>query len=335
MRQTTNFKIHRGWKHLLLGSGFNPVEVLTMAELPTDLLNRSEVVLLSPEEYFSFCRAIQELTAPDSLPIKFRQAVSPEYFNGPLFASLCSKNLNEALQRFALFKPLISPISLAVNISDEQTIATLEFSSDDEELPLCAGILEFIFLISLARLGTKKEIVPLSLELPFEANLPAVVASYEEYFGRKISFGNKIEIVFSAKDALYPFFTENQEMWNCFKPGLQEHLSELEGNSPVSKRIRCLLLTMLPSGTSSLEEAAAKLGIGPRTLQRKLARESIKYKSLVNDTRRELAEYYLRNMTISIPEITYLLGYQDSNSFQRAFKEWTGITPGEYRSSAK
>jgi len=89
---------------------------------------------------------------------------------------------------------------------------------------------------------------------------------------------------------------------------------------------------MLPSGQSTIEEAASRLAMSKRTLQRQLNQESSSYKEVLNLTRQALAEHYLASSVISPPEISFLLGYQDSNSFLRAFKGWTGTTPGEYRS---
>jgi AraC-like DNA-binding protein len=154
---------------------------------------------------------------------------------------------------------------------------------------------------------------------------------YNDYFGRQIAAGTKTKIVFTSDDATYPFITENKTMWDVFEPGLKEQLSELDAETPVSQRVKSILLTMLPSGHSSVEAAAGKLAMSPRTLQRHLAKESLNFQTILNGTRKELAQHYLNNPAISTGEISYLLGYQDSNSFLRAFKDWTGMTPGEYR----
>ena len=69
-----------------------------------------------------------------------------------------------------------------------------------------------------------------------------------------------------------------------------------------------------------------------RALQRQLNQESSSYKEGLNSTRKVLAQPYLARSAISLPESSFLLGDQGSNSFFRAFKGWTGITPGEYRS---
>jgi AraC-like DNA-binding protein len=88
---------------------------------------------------------------------------------------------------------------------------------------------------------------------------------------------------------------------------------------------------MLPSGQSSIEDVANRLAMSKRSLQRHLADEAISYQDVLNDTRQELASHYLARSTISPGEISFLIGFQDTNSFLRAFKAWTGVTPGEYR----
>jgi AraC-like DNA-binding protein len=90
---------------------------------------------------------------------------------------------------------------------------------------------------------------------------------------------------------------------------------------------------MLPAGQNSIEEAANRLGMSKRSLQRRLSEESSSYQEMLNATRRELAQSYLSRSSASLGEIAYLLGFQDGNSFIRAFRGWTGQTPGEYRAS--
>ncbi len=71
-----------------------------------------------------------------------------------------------------------------------------------------------------------------------------------------------------------------------------------------------------------------------RTLQRKLSEENTSYKELLDETRRELANQYLRQATLSVSEVTYLLGFSEPSNFSRAFKRWTGRTPSEFRAAA-
>ncbi len=68
-------------------------------------------------------------------------------------------------------------------------------------------------------------------------------------------------------------------------------------------------------------------------LQRKLQQEQSNFKDILSTTRRELANRYLQLSEVSIAEIAYLLAYNDSSSFQKAYKNWSGMTPSQYRAS--
>lgn len=256
------------------------------------------------------------------------QAISVEAFDPPIFASLCSPDLNTALQRLAKYKPLIGPMTMDVNISRTDTHVTLDCYGYTDQIPRSLGATELVFFTQLARLSTREKVVPVVLELP---QLPKNRVPYEAYFGNPIRPGKVVRIGFAAQDASRPFLTEDAAMWDFFEVGLKQRLSDLETETTTKQRVKSALLEMLPSGHSAIEEAARRLAISKRTLQRQLSQESSSYKEVLNATRQELAQHYLARSAISPPEISFLLGYQDSNSFLRAFKGWTGATPGEYR----
>lgn len=97
--------------------------------------------------------------------------------------------------------------------------------------------------------------------------------------------------------------------------------------------MRSSLIELLPIGYSSIEEVSAKLGISKRTLQRKLYDEKTTFQKQLNHTRELLAKNYIKNTDMISDDIAFLLGYQDLNSFLRAFQTWTGMTITEYKKS--
>lgn len=100
----------------------------------------------------------------------------------------------------------------------------------------------------------------------------------------------------------------------------------------LAERITHLLGPLLNGGREpDLEEVARHLQLPTWTLRRKLAEEGTRFRSLLNDTRRDLAETYIRDTELAFGEIAYLLGFASAEAFQRAFKRWTGLTPGEFR----
>ena len=81
----------------------------------------------------------------------------------------------------------------------------------------------------------------------------------------------------------------------------------------------------------SLEQTADYLSISPRTLRRQLQELDITYRTLVNRERKRLAMHYLRNSRLTVEEIAERLDYNDPSNFGRAFRKWTGHSPGYYR----
>jgi AraC-like DNA-binding protein len=94
---------------------------------------------------------------------------------------------------------------------------------------------------------------------------------------------------------------------------------------------RTVITRELNGGNPSLEQVAAQLGLSERTLQRKLQELGTSHNDLVEQIRRDLAMRYLKEPDMAICEVAYLTGFSEPSSFHRAFKRWTGVTPGEFR----
>ena len=108
-------------------------------------------------------------------------------------------------------------------------------------------------------------------------------------------------------------------MWDYFKPELTKRLSELSVDDSTSARVRSILTELLPNGEFTIDDVAKKLGYSKQTLQRKLSSENTTFQKQLNSTREVLALNYLQNTDMTTSDIAYLLGYQEFNSFLRAF----------------
>ena len=84
-------------------------------------------------------------------------------------------------------------------------------------------------------------------------------------------------------------------------------------------------------GDISIQSVARTLMTTPRTLQRRLAEQGTTYDTLREITRKEAAETFLANPTMSISEVAFLLGYPEPGAFHRAFKRWYNSTPQSFR----
>jgi AraC-like DNA-binding protein len=84
-------------------------------------------------------------------------------------------------------------------------------------------------------------------------------------------------------------------------------------------------------GLPTLEAVAANFALSPRSLQRKLQEEGVSYQQLVDEVRKSLALQYLASGQYPLKEISYILGYNETSAFSRAFKRWTGAAPMRYQ----
>lgn len=116
---------------------------------------------------------------------------------------------------------------------------------------------------------------------------------------------------------------------------LAEHadmlLEKLPKGPELVERVRKAIGDRLRAGDPSLETVARELAMSPRSLQRHLRDLGYSYVALVDELRQETAKLYLAQSDVAIAEVSYLLGFSDQSSFNRAFKRWSGSTPHKYR----
>jgi AraC-like DNA-binding protein len=307
--------------------GIDVANVLRQAGLPDDLLNRG-VITLSTPDMFRLWHSIEEVVQDPLLPLSIGQAISFETFDPAIFAAMCSPDLNTAFTRISLYKRLCAPIELRVSIKDDCTGIEVRWLDSSTNPPTAAILTELVYFVQIVRLGTRKMISPLKV---FSPVLPEQEDEYARYFGVHIRRAKHPALLFSADDARCRFLIVNNDLWKFFEPDLQKQLAELDSSATTSERVAATLLEMLPGGDSSIDSVCRKLGLSKRTLQRRLSENSENYQSVLNTTRSKLAQHYLKDPELSGSEISFLLGFEDPNSFFRAFRSWTGKTPEEVR----
>jgi AraC-like DNA-binding protein len=85
----------------------------------------------------------------------------------------------------------------------------------------------------------------------------------------------------------------------------------------------------------TLGAAAKRMGTSTRTLQRSLHAAEQRYETLLDETRKQLSIEYLGDDRLTLGEVAVVVGYSESATFYRAFKRWTGVTPGAYRAQLR
>lgn len=111
----------------------------------------------------------------------------------------------------------------------------------------------------------------------------------------------------------------------------QAMLERLESSRSFRGRVEMALLPVLHTGSAGLDAVAATLGLGRRTLSRRLAAEGVTFEQVLDELRHALSLHYLAEGKVSITETAYLVGFSDPSAFSRAYKRWTGTSPRRAR----
>lgn len=165
----------------------------------------------------------------------------------------------------------------------------------------------------------------------FRHAAPTDLAPYREVFACPLQFAAAdyaIALPRALRDV--PLVQANPPLQQLLRQHAEALLARLPSAS-LSARVIGLLGEQLAHCEPDRGELARALLLSERTLQRRLAEEGCSYQQLLADTRRQLAEQHLREGRLPAAEIALLLGYSEPSVFFRAFRQWTGLTPGEYR----
>lgn len=259
-----------------------------------------------------------------TFPLDLIQAASTESLSPPVFASLCSPDLLTAAQRLRDYKRLIAPMRLDVDLDAGGLDLTFHWLKPPRAVPASLVTFEIAYVTMLARVGTREHLVPLAVHTTVP---PSNAEALATYLGVPVVAGRTNTVRFSRDDARRPFLTANDDLWKTFEPALRRRLADLDAEALVSDQVRAVLLEGLPSGRTSVEATGKRLAMSKRTLQRRLHAEGTTFGAILQKTRHQLALHYLRNTGVTSTEIAFLLGFDETSSFYRAFHAWTGSTP--------
>lgn len=328
MSGAKDYGLAPAWRAMMGDMGINPADMLRVAGLPDDMLVQSDP-RVTASEFFALWRAVESLSPVPNPALEMAARTSPETFTPPIFAALCSPNLAVALDRLATYKQLCAPVRIELDTRDDGGLqATLRWLDAADPPPATLSAMELAFIHRIACMGTREPLKPLEVGLP---ELPVDIAAYEAYFGVRLKASPTGTISFSREAISKPFLTSNESMWSMFEPELRRRLASLEAESSTRQRVRAVLLESLPSGRSNIGDVSSRLGMSPRTLQRRLRSEEVNFNAVLAEVRKDLAEHYLIKTALPCNEIAFLLGYEEPNSFFRAFHGWTGESPERHR----
>jgi len=308
--------------------GIRVSPLLKNAGLPPDLLDQRRI-LVTTEELFALWRGIGRASTNPAIGLELATETKPEHFDPIVLASLSTGTFGEAMRQVARYKQLSCPEEIIHETDDTEWSMQFRWLLANEAEPEVLTDLCFAWVLTIARHGTGTRMSPLRLEF---VRPRAYARTLERHFGCPILFGTaRNAIVFRASDAAVPFVTRNAELLSMLAPQLDEELKQQKGQETFPERVRATIQRKLAGRRPKMHDIACELHLSSRTLQRRLQEAGYSFQQVLEEARHQLASHYLNSSQLELSETAYLLGYEDSNSFVRAFRTWEGVPPAQWR----
>jgi AraC-like DNA-binding protein len=312
--------------------GIRVSALLQNAGLPPGLLDQPRIVVTT-EELFALWRGIGHASPNPAIGLELGTETKPEHFDPIALAALSTGSFGEAIRQMARYKQLSCPEEIIHEIDDDEWSIQFRWLLANDAEPEVLTDLCFAWVLTVARRGSGTRMSPLRLEF---VRPRAYAKAIERHFGCPIVFGAaRNAIVFRASDATLPFVTGNAELLAMLAPQLDEELKQHKGQEAFPERVRATIQRKLVGRRPKMQDIARELHISSRTLQRRLQDAGYSFQQVLEEARHQLARHYLNNSLLELNETAYLLGYEDSNSFVRAFRIWEGVPPAHWRGAQR
>ncbi len=322
------FRVSGLLKQRLVERGISVPAVLRRAGLAPHFMEQ-ERIYATTAQLFALWRAIGEISGDPAIGLDLGAETRFERYDPVQLAAVCSRTFGDALQRAARCKILSCPEEIRLESDGDETTVRFVFLNRTEVEPEVLVDVCLSWVLAIGERGTGGQVRPRRVELTRESG---PLERLEGRYGCRIRFhADHNAIVFDSADLERPMDTYHEELLKILGAQLDSELEARRCASRVAEQVRHALKRSLAGSRPSREQVARDLHLSVRTLQRRLSEDGTTFKQVLEDTRRELARDYLGQSSIELNEAAFLLGYEDTNSFFRAFHHWEGTSPGEWR----
>lgn len=313
--------------------GHSSAALCQAAGVSPELLAQPEA-LISNDVAAAAWRSARQATSDPYLGLHLATAVHPSSLGLLGYAMLSSATFGQALERLIRFWRL----------KGDGSALTLERSGPEARLKIQPLALPANYLFeerhplecSLAAARTlcqhlTGQALP-ALRVAIAYPPPPDVREYQRAFGCTPQFqAPENEIVFPLAALAWPILLADSTLLANFESELERRLRATQGS--LLDQVREQLALQLRGEVPTLESIARQLKRSERSLQRELNQAGTSFLALRDELRRDLALEHLRNLSHTIGDIAFLLGFAEASVFHRSFRKWTGTTPQAYRAS--
>jgi len=314
-------------------AGIDTHALLVAASLDPALLDTDDG-RINGEQFQSFIRQLIEAANNPILGLETGDFVQPGSYSVLGYITMSCSTLGEAVARIAPFERLVGDMG-TTGLSVQGDTLKLTWTCNYDDPVVRPHLVDNVFAswINYARwLADDTSTAPTAVRLRRQSPGAELERAYQDRWHCPVTFGANEDSITLPKVLLE---TRLRQPDPLLRKTLEAHaltqLASLETDSDLTTRVKHSIQKQLNHGITRQDLVAEDLGLTSRTLQRKLSQEGVSYQRLLDEVRQQMAEDYLRNSDMAIPDIALRLGYSETTSFHRKFKTVTGKTPGEFR----
>ena len=265
----------------------------------------------------------------DFVALRLARGIAPRHFGVVGFAALACKTLAEALQRLERYHRSVYDVNPAQMHAHPDGLC-IEWGVERGRPGALVDETALAALVQLTREFTGRPLRALAVD--FVNPRPADVRPYEDFFGGPVRFGQpSTRLLLSARDLSLPLRGADAALLALLDAQAEWLLQQVAAVSEPVAVWRQALVGLIRSGRTQLADLAQSQQMSPRSLQRRLAEHGHSFQTLLGQTRQQLAEAWLRDAGVELAEVALLLGYSEQSAFTRAFRQWTGQAPLQWR----
>jgi AraC-like DNA-binding protein len=161
---------------------------------------------------------------------------------------------------------------------------------------------------------------------------PSRSAEYPRMYSAQLRFSQEATaLTFERPCLALPVIQNERSAKDFLRHAPANIVLKYKNSSGLAAQIRRRLRATGHADWPDFETFAHSLNLTPSTLRRRLEDEGQSFQDIKDQLRRDMAVSYLRNSAKSMAEVAFELGFSEASAFQRAFKKWTGASPGAYR----
>src|SRR5437773_11844638 len=261
------FRITRAWAERVAQEKIAVPTLLRRAGLPASLFQQ-EKIYITTAELFALWRSVAEMSPDPGFGLKLGTELRFERSHPVSIAGVCSRSFGDALQRLARYKQLTCPEEIRVHRKAQETSVEFFFVEAKEAQPDIMVDLGLSWILCVGRRGSDGEITPLRLELTRPVKHRALL---ERHFGCRVRFNaDRDALVFRSSDLDRPFVTHNEELVKIIGTHFDSELKAGNTSTSVGEQVKQTLRQLFAGKRPTLQDVAQELGMGARTLQRRL-----------------------------------------------------------------